>query len=470
MGINIAALFHRSAMEYRYFYDSKLYLRLRTAADDVERATVLYGHRYLPLDLFPQKEAEMTKIASDGVNDWWEASFTPDEPRVQYEFRVQKGEETHYYCEIGIYDHIVVNKAGTNNLNGFVHPHILNCDEISIPDWARGAVVYQIFPDRFNRIGEREPNMVPWGTKPDRRMFAGGNLAGIREKVPYLKELGVDILYMTPIFEAGSNHRYDTIDYLKIDPMLGTEQDFKDLVDTCHSYGMHVVLDGVFNHCSPKFFAFRDICEKGKDSEYADWFFPHSYPVSFEKGNYDTFSHGAGMPKLNMESKSARAYFLHVLTYWIEKCGVDGWRLDVANEIDKGFLREMRTTLKETKPDVLIIGEVWTDAGEWLQGDMFDGVMHYQMTFPIRQSWEADSEITDMEFYHRIQMASVLYQHGVAQASWIMLDSHDTSRMATVAGSKERFLAAAFLQFTLPGAPFIYYGDEVGLEGGDDPD
>ena len=463
--MQLAAIYHRSGIDYRYFQDSALHLKLQSAAGDLDKVTVLYDQKYYFGPRKPMVEIPMEKILSDGIHDYYEAVFLPMDPRLYYLFRLEKGNEVKYLYASGFYDEM------RENLDEcFIFASILGCEEHVVPDWARGCVCYQIFVDRFHRVGELTEGLSPWGTKPDRGVMCGGNLKGILEKIDYIHDLGVDLIYLTPIFLSGSNHRYDTLDYFKIDPLVGDEEDLKALCDAAHARGMHLVLDGVFNHCSIRFFAFQDLLEKGENSRYKDWFFPKSFPVDPQEKNFDSFSHGAGMPKLNMENPEAREYFCKVGAYWVEKCGTDGWRLDVANEIDHGFLRLFRQAVLEKNPQAIIVGESWTDSFQWMQGDMFDGVMHYPPTFALRDFFQEKPNINLEQLNGRLVRGTLLYSNAATEASWVMLDSHDTSRLRTLAGSIEAFRAAAFLQVLMPGSPLIYYGDEIGLEGGDDPD
>lgn len=467
MAIDIAAVYHRSGLEFRYFQDSRLHIRLVARQGDLDRVTLLYDNNYVIGLREAPKTVPMERVASDGIRDWYEAVFLPDDPRVRYLFKLEQGEETLYLYESGpkweLLDDITPS---------FSFPSILGCHEHLIPDWARGAVIYQIFVDRFHRVGELAEGLSPWGTPPRAHgMFCGGNLKGIRAKADYLKSLGADVVYLTPIFKADTNHRYDTVDYMQVDPMVGTTEDLRDLADALHQRGMRLMLDGVFNHSSTRFAPFADLMEKGEASAYKNWYLYQSLPLDPIRKNYDSFSHGAMMPKLNMADPDAREYFCEVGRYWIREGHIDGWRLDVANEIDFEFLRLFRQAVRAEKSDALIIGESWVDSFQWLQGDMFDGVMHYPMTFALRDFFAAGSAESLRELDEAIQRTHMMYTYGVQQASWVMLDSHDTSRLITICGGDaQKMRAAAYLQFMVPGAPFVYYGDEVCLEGGDDPD
>ena len=232
------------------------------------------------------------------------------------------------------------------------------------PQWARGCVGYQIFPDRFRRVDvPGEETVEPWGSKRVANEYRfGGNLKGILEAVPYLAELGVGVVYMTPIFLSDTSHRYNTFDYYQIDPLLGTLEDLRNLADALHEKGIRIVLDGVFNHCGLGFAPFKDAMEKGKGSEYYDWFFfGEQYPCG-----YMTFGEKwAYMPKLNMQNEACAAYFLDVGRYWLREAHVDGWRLDVSPEVYPDFWRQFRRAVMAANPNAIMIAECWHDSREW---------------------------------------------------------------------------------------------------------
>lgn len=230
------------------------------------------------------------------------------------------------------------------------------------------------------------------------------------------------------------------------------------------------MLDAVFNHAGKEWFAFRDVIEKGPDSEYAGWFYNlHSFPVRPEVCNYETFANRIPtMPKLDTGNPACRDYLLGVAEYWIREADIDGWRLDVANEVDHRFWRAFRDRVKQVKPDAFIVGEVWHDATGWLQGDQFDSVMNYAWRYITLaflsgnlDAVEYDRLLTRLRFTHTAEVARGLVN---------LLGSHDTPRVRTVLGSREKAAQAAVLLLTSEGVPMIYYGDEIGLEGEKDPD
>jgi neopullulanase len=363
---------------------------------------------------------------------------------------------------------------------------------IQTPAWVKQAVFYQIFPDRFNRSARvqhpRGIQFKPWGTPPEEQGYQGGDLYGIVEKLDYIKDLGATAIYLNPIFSAASNHRYNAYDYLQVDPLLGGEAALRELLDEAHRRDIRVVLDGVFNHCGRGFWAFHHLLENGGNSPYADWFtveeYPlHPYPAASEKANYLTWWGHASLPKLNTNNPGVRDYILHVTRYWLE-FGIDGWRLDVPQEIDDDdFWREFRRVVKGVNPEAYIVGEIWHPAQRWLQGDMFDAVMNYQITGPIFNFFGADDlnltwrhqdvvlEPGDAaDFRAQINAMFALYDWEIHYAQLNMIDSHDMPRaLWLLNGDKAAQRLAILCQMTMPGAPCVYYGDEVGLSAGGDP-
>lgn len=339
----------------------------------------------------------------------------------------------------------------------------------SAPDWARDAVFYQIFPERFfnGDPANDPPGTVPWDSLPTRENFFGGDLAGIRAKLDYLAQLGVGALYLTPFFRARTNHRYDTSDYLEIDPAAGTLDDFHALVRDAHRRSIRLILDAVFNHCGDGFWAFEDVVQRGPDSPYADWFLVDSYPITKTPPSYQTCGGAAFLPKLNHANPAVREYLLHVARYWLEQ-GADGWRLDVPWKVPLEFWRAFRKAVLLTRPDAYLVAEVWRSAAPWLSGDTVHGVMNYRLRDAILDycAWDhMDAEDFDYE------LAQLRREHGASAPYHLtLLGSHDTPRILTVCGEDTaRARLAMLFQFTYIGIPMIYYGDEIGMTGDNDP-
>ncbi len=361
------------------------------------------------------------------------------------------------------------------------------------PDWVKDAVFYQIFPDRFaqsDRVA-KSSNLEPWNAEPTFHGYKGGDLLGVVEKLDHLEALGVNAIYFCPVFQSGANHRYHTHDYLNVDPMLGGNAALEELIRAAHTKGMRIVLDGVFNHASRGFFQFHDILENGSQSAYLDWFHVKGYPLraydTKQPPNYDAWWGYPALPKFNTETPAVREFLWGVAEHWI-KFGVDGWRLDVPNEInDDEFWREFRRRVKGANPDAYIVGEIWETAERWLRGDQFDAVMNYVFSSiaydflagsRVKKSVVLESgykhlggSIDAARFALECERLMALYPWDITLAQLNLLGSHDTPRVLSIIGHDLPTLKLLLiLQMGFPGAPCVYYGDEIGLEGERDPD
>jgi neopullulanase len=366
------------------------------------------------------------------------------------------------------------------------------------PEWVKDAVFYQIFPDRFAWspwVG-KPSNLEPWDSPPTRLGFKGGDLLGLAEKLEYLQDLGVTAIYLNPIFTSTANHRYHTFDYATVDPILGGNAALRELLDQAHARQMRVVLDGVFNHASRGFYQFNHTLENGAASPYLDWFFfdqvrlksgrsLNAYGDAKHPG-YTAWWNLAALPKLNTRTPAVREFIFDVAARWID-FGIDGWRLDVPEEInDDSFWQEFRRRVKKADPEAYIVGEIWGDARRWLQGDQFDAVMNYLFTVAVLGYFITDPDLSlirkaggyrtftpmdQPQFTEAIESLLRMYNPEVTQVQLNLLDSHDTPRFLSCArGDESALRLAALFLFTYPGAPCIYYGDEIGMTGREDPD
>jgi glycosidase len=346
---------------------------------------------------------------------------------------------------------------------------------MTTPYWVQDAIFYHIFPDRFANgdTANDPPNVQKWGSPPTVWGFQGGDLRGILRHLDYLIDLGVNALYLNPIFLASSNHRYNASDYFQIDPRLGTVADFHALVEAVHKNEMRIILDGVFNHCGRGFFAFTDVLENGDRSAYENWFHIKQYPLdaytSGDAQNYIGWWNHKSLPKFNTDNPKVREYIFSVARVWIEQ-GADGWRLDVPNEIDDdGFWKEFRKVVKSANRDAYLTGEIWDVNPRWANDTHFDGLMNYPVKDALA-AWLQGRE-NAIQFGERIEALFKAYARENLYAMYVPLDSHDTERFKTLMGGDTNKLKLAFLfQMAFPGAPAIYYGDEIGMEGGRDPD
>jgi len=365
---------------------------------------------------------------------------------------------------------------------------------MSVPAWAERAIFYQIFPDRFHRAGRPglpapADHFESWESPPTVRGFKGGDLWGVAAKLDYLAEAGFNAIYLNPIFASSANHRYHTSDYLKVDPILGGDEALRNLLDGAHERGLRVILDGVFNHSGRGFFAFNHLLENGPASPYQNWYYVKGFPLHAYGGkpNYQAWWDNPELPKLRIETREVRDYLLYVAEYWI-RFGADGWRLDVPEEIkDMEFWAEFRRRVKQANPEAYIVGEIWHEAPDWVQPKgPFDAVMNYPLGRGILGFVGGDE--LDRELAARSGLGQLpqldgagwlawtgrvlqAYPEGVRTAQLNLMTSHDTPRLITMLGGEaERAALALELLFTLPGAPSVYYGDEIGLAGGHDPD
>jgi cyclomaltodextrinase / maltogenic alpha-amylase / neopullulanase len=393
------------------------------------------------------------------------------------------------------------------------------------PAWVRDAVFYQVFPDRFaasDRVPKPGP-LEPWNDPPTNHGFKGGDLLGVVEHLDHIASLGVNALYLTPVFQSASNHRYHTYDYMTVDPLLGGNAALRELLDRAHERGMRVILDGVFNHTGRGFWPFHHVLETGAGSQYRHWFHfdqealdrdrpIDAYPLArlrsgvaldqprpgeVEGGSggdtsrtrfgYDAWWDLPALPKLNVDEPAVREYLWGVAEHWL-RFGIDGWRLDVPAEInDPPFWEEFRRRCRAVNPEAYLVGEIWHVAPEWVAGDRFDGLMNYplaeavigfagghSLNEPLLRTHHEYAQVTRLDgpaFASRLIELLGAYGPETNAAQLNLLDSHDTPRLLSLlGGDREAFELAVLLQATLPGAPCIYYGDEVGLQGGMDPD
>ncbi len=445
----------------------------------------------------------MNRYAANARFEYWETSISPQGPTFEYSIALRYG------CDRIVY----LVPAGVTNAAERLDFWTLEARSLEVPEWSVGASIYQIFPDRF-ASGDPSltpPGADPWGSAPHSSRFQGGDLRGITERAGYLADLNIDAVYLNPIFTSLSVHRYDAIDYFKVDPILGGNDALAEMVQTLHARGIRVILDASFNHCHPGFFAFQDVIEKGPQSPYWEWFQVDEHPVSVKirprvaadlygdgsahfldyhgrsaraaglavtevdddgpaiEPSYSSWYGVPTMPRLMLSNPETRRYFLDVAVHWVKEYDIDGWRMDVARYVDDDFWMDFRREVKAVKPDVYLIAEIMGDAMPWLQGDRFDATMNYQFR-ELALDFLAESSINAGRFADGLTRMYARYAPAAAAASQNLLSSHDTERFLTMAGDDpDRLAMAIFTQMTVPGAPGLYYGDEVGMTGGKDP-
>ena len=475
--MNFGAIIHRTSDNFCYPLDKDtIQISLKTGYD-IEKVNIIYGDPFLGGILggnwkwSGEKLAIIEKIELD-YHILWKIKLKPEYKRLKYYFELFSKDEKVYFYEDGFFY-----EDKFSNGQCFVKPWLNPIDVKETPIWVNNTIWYQIFPDRFYN-GDRTinpTNTLEWGSKkPKNEDMYGGDLRGIIEKLDYLKDLGINGIYLTPIFKASSVHKYDTIDYYEIDEVFGNKETFKELVEKAHSKDIKIMLDGVFNHCGKEFPLWQDVLKNGPDSKYYNWFMINKWPIdTTKKGTEDksfySFAFTSNMPKLNTNNQEVVNYILDICEYWVKEFDIDGWRLDVANEISHYLCKEIRKRLKAIKPDIYILGEIWHDSIEWLRGDEFDSVMNYPLQSAITSFWK-NTSMTNVEFMRKVNRCYETYMEQTNNVLFNLLDSHDTDRLIHRVEDENIFWQQLTILFTLVGSPCIFYGTEIALEGAYDPD
>lgn len=466
--MNKHAIYHVLDTPYAYAKDiNTLSVTLRTAKDDIKTCNIHYKTRYDWENNFKIKKMEIKD--TNNLFDFFATDISIERNRYRYFFELIDYEGNEFFLdERGIRSEEIKRKEAT----AFQYPYIGKPDVYNEENWLQEAVVYQIFVDRFcNGDESNDPeDILPWGADVDKTSMFGGDIQGIIDKLDYLKDLGVDLVYLTPIFKSSSNHKYNTADYYKIDSQFGDLEKVKELVSKCHQRDMKIVLDAVFNHSGADFFAFEDVLKNQEKSKYKDWYFIDSFPVDLERASYYTFADNvATMPKFNTANEEVKSYLLNIAKYWIDEIGIDGWRLDVCDEVDHSFWREFKKVVKKHKRESVIIGEIMHEASSFLKGDQLDGIMNYPFKGAIVDFF-GNRTIDAKMFDDILSVNRNIYMDSITRQMWNLIGSHDTQRFLTECNQKiERMKLAIAFQFTYIGVPYIYYGDEVGLYGGEEP-
>ena len=466
-----SAIFHDMDKRFCYAIEKDLFvIRVQVKKDDMKEIILHYEDKYIPMEREDtRKTIVMKKVATSQFHDYYEAQVRMHLICLRYffEFTDMQGEKVYY----GNYE--FDKESITNRDRMFDCPQNLREEEMfEVPDWAANKVVYQIFPSRF--AASQPVDKKLWYKAPITPMDdLHGDFRGIIDHLDHIQDLGIDVIYMTPSFKSNSCHKYDTIDYYEIDPSFGTKGELKELVQKAHDRGMKVVMDAVFNHTGKEFFAFKDILEKGEKSKYLDWYYIDELPLKGKWGeipNFLCFGYYGGMPKLNLKNPEVEKYITDIACYWIRECDIDGWRLDVGDEISHFFWKRFRRAIKAVKKDMLIIGEIWHYAGDFLEGDEWDTVMNYPFYLNLIDLL-ADEKISVSQFVQNLGYLKGRLHKKCYPLMWNLIDSHDTARFLHLCkdNKKKQHLAAAF-QLLLPGMPMIYYGDEYAMPGANDPD
>lgn len=467
---------HRARYPWQFVQGKSCTLRLR-CNEPVLKITVLHGDPFWFAEGEKKEPVlEETELVAKQIlldDTFYSVTIPMQTHKLRYHFGITLCDGTKLMLsELGVTDEL-----SESQLRPFMVPYVFEREHYCAPDWAKNFVWYQIFPDRF--AGEGDPVVFA----PTRDNFFGGTLKGITGKIPYLKDLGVQGIYLNPIFQSPSNHRYDTVDYAKIDPLLGNEDDFRQLVGSLHEAGLRIMLDGVFNHCAWNHPFWQDVLHKGESSPYYEWFYiedahalegsgkeKFSPEIIRREHPFACFAFAANMPKWNTENELVMDYLIGQAEHWTRDYGIDGWRLDVPDEISMRFLREFKRRIRAVSDQVYIIGEIWQDASLWLDYSVFDGTMDYPLYYAIRD-FAMTGQDDLVAFARRIQRWVVSAPEEVHPYQWAFCSNHDIPRLLTeCGGDADRAKLALFLTAVLGGNMSVYYGDELGMEGGDDPD
>lgn len=461
--MNEYALFHKTESNYCYpTSENEITIRLRTSnKDNISKIYLVYGCKYDFYCVQHQKEMELRYV--DKLFNYYEVHLKLKDVRLTYIFKILSENKTYYFSEDGLtttYD------FKFNFYNCFQYAYIHSSDIHKEVDFMKNSIFYEIFVDRF-AIGNKEKDTsyinMQWDELPKSKSFAGGDLQGIIDNLDYLQSLGINGIYLTPIFKSISNHKYDIEDYYKIDEQFGDEETLLKLVKIAHDKGIKIILDAVFNHISEKSPLFQDVLKNGEKSKYYHWFI-------FKNNEYECFSICKYMPKLNTDNKEVQDYLINVGKYYIEKFDIDGWRLDVSDEVSHTFWKKFRNELKSLGKEIILIGENWHDANKFLQGDEFDSIMNYAFTKALLD-YLAFNKYSSKDMSDKLNELLIRNTEQVNKMMLNLMDTHDTLRFYTEINKDiNKYLIAITLLFFYEGVPCIYYGDESLMEGGYDPD
>ena len=481
INMNLGAIYHRTSDQYCYCLDTdSLVINIKTGYD-IDHVYIIHGDPYEAgimggCERWNGRREEIFFKKSLKDHIWWTTTLFPEYKRCKYYFELHCGDECMYYFEDGFYTEDEMNQDG-KALSYFIMPWMNPCDVFTTPSWVNDTVWYQIFPERFcNGDHSLDPDgVLDWEYKETGfRDFYGGDIKGIRDKIPYLKDLGITGIYLNPVFESKSNHKYNTRDYKKVDSHFGTNDDLRALVDEAHAAGIRVMLDAVFNHTGSDHPMWIDVLENGEKSRYASWYMVNKWPIETGRdtrdGRFYSFAFAEHMPKLNTSNPEVVDYLLDIIRFWIDTFDIDGLRFDVGNEVSHSFLRAVRYMTKRMKDDFYLLGEIWHDSVNWLRGDEYDAVMNYPLASAISDFW-IYKDRDRRSFEYDINRCFTMYYSQVNDVLFNLLDSHDTNRLLDkVHGDIDVFYQQLAILFTMPGSPCIYYGTEVAMEGGFDPD
>ncbi len=459
--ITYSAIEHKPELPYlnwdRSYEGGLLQVELRLRPNDVQSVWFIKNG---------QVGKSMSVLSTDPVYqyDVIRLPWHGDKP-FRYGFKIQDGATVRYFGPEGF-----TRQLGKNQFD-------LSKDTVpslNPPHWVQHTIFYQIFPDRFsnNNPAEEDSPDSKWNQTKALFGYAGGNIAGMESHLDYLKSLGISGIYFNPIFKSTVYHGYETSDYLQIDPHYGSNEEFADLTLRLKSAGIRTVLDGVFNHTSTKFFAFQDVVKHGEASPYLHWYTFYGFPVQIKNNpNYKAWDNYPSMPKLNHHNPGVIHYLLNVPSFWNQHASIAGWRLDAAQEVSNQFWRKFHHQVKSINPNDWIVGEDWGDSSSYLNNNLWDSVMNYPFLFAVWNFVGQKGSASPSVLANTLMQVYGWYTPQSDRNMMNLIDSHDTIRILTECGGDSALRnIAATLEFAWVGAPTIYYGDELGMAGGKDPD
>lgn len=480
--MNREAVFHNAKDNMCYQLNSNEIVVSIMTGKDIKSVEIQWGDPYEAgimggSENWKGKNEKITDVLELESHLWWTITLKPEYKRCKYYFILSDGSETLCLFEDGFYSPDKLNIPG-KRLQYFFMPWMNSSDLFVTPDWVKNAVWYQIFPERFARVGGEENGLKPWKCEKidgvNLNLRYGGNLRGVISRLDYLYDLGITAIYFNPIFKSPTDHKYNIDDYYEIDEAFGTKEDFKELCGKAHGLGIKIMLDMVMNHSGVSFPPFVDVMKNGERSRYKDWFMINKFPVTLDKstrdGRYYSFAFTQYMPKLNTNNPEVMEYFADVCEYWVREFGVDALRFDVANEVSHSFLKFIRNRVKAINPDIYLLAEIWHDSTPWLRGDEFDAIMNYPLTETISGFW-LDEKMTSKQLEQGINRCLIMYPQQCSRVMFNLLDSHDTERLYyRCKHDEDVFFQQLALLFSLYGSPCIYYGTEIMMDGAHDPD
>lgn len=458
--MNRSAIYHEPLSHLAFAADEEtLIFRILTDKKDQLSIDFYYGdtaHQGHPV---PFRKTNMQPVATTQTHRVFECRLFRPFPRLVYYFVLTEGDESLFFYS----DHFHSSPSDQRN-SFYKYPYHQISDVIKVPAWYLEAIVYNIFPDSYANGKKHICN------DPRIKSKHGGTLQSILKNLDSIQQLGVTCLYLNPIFKAGEHHKYDTIDYLQIDPCFGTNDDFKHLVDEIHKRGMKIVLDGVFNHVGSQFSPFQAWL-KNPNGPYKNWFFkkfdPLVYPEesSLETVPYASFGYERHMPKINCADPGVQKYFLEVARFWTEEFEIDGWRLDVADESHFDFWRQFRKAVTSINPNAVLIAENWQTARSFLDGSTFDGLMNYDLMNHMIDFF-ANRSLDALGFSERLSYQITRYRTMHVKAQLNFLNSHDVPRFfSRIQNHIEIYELALVFLMSFNGVPMLFYGDEIPLGG-----